>query len=562
MDKLYKNTLIAVSVLILVCSYLFFLRLDKPALTDPDETFYAETAREMLAKGEWVTPYLYGKPQFEKPILFYWLVEASFKAFGVNEFAARFPSAVLGTAGIIAVFFMGSILFGRRAGFLSALILATNVEYIVLSRACITDMALFVFLLAAALFFIWGYVRKAGHLYLLSSASIALAALTKGPVYLVLFAFAVLLFLFIVKDLKALGKMPLLQMAVVFAVISAPWYLAIYKLHGRAFIDGFFGLHNVNRFLVSEHKIGSQFYYNIPIIMGGFFPWSVFLPAGFLHAIGKLRVKSSESGVRNIAEDTGRKGSIFVLVWFAVIFGFFTVSSTKLPTYIFPLFISSAVIVGALLDDFLKGEIAGSVMRFTIGSFYLLAAVMIVGWSGAALYAKLDFPSILPGVVISSLVLALGGLLSLIAFINKKFEPAFGLIALSVAAFLMPLGALILPEVERYETSKEVSMKLLSVMKQDERLGSESNYLAGLAFYTGRFPANLDDHHLQIAFFNSKERIWAVIKEKNHRHIYDPEITKEYVKPSYMVSVTGKRALVTNEIPEDGRFMVKRETVR
>jgi len=411
-------------------------------------------------------------------------------------------------------------------------------------------MTLFVFMLLAALFFICGYSKKVNYFYLLSSASIALAALTKGPVYSVLFAIAIFAFLLFVKDLKALRRMPLLQAAIVFIALSAPWYIAIYKLHGQAFIDGFFGLHNITRFLVSEHKTGSQFYYNIPIIFGGFFPWSIFLPAGAWHMFKKVRGQRSE--VRG-------QGSIFVLIWLLIIFGFFTVSSTKLPTYIFPSFISLAIIAGALLDDFLKGETAKSITGFTRASYYLLAAIMILGWAPAALYAKIDFPSILPGVIISSLFLAFGGLLSLISFIRKNFELAFSLIAFSIAIFLCPLSALVVPEIERYETSKEAAMKLSSVMKPGEELGSASNYRPGLAFYTGKFPVDLDRHHVQINFMNSEKRIWAVMKEKNIKHLYDPEITKVYVKPSYMLSVTGKRAIITNEAPADGRFLAKCE---
>lgn len=545
MESFLKKPAVAISVLILICGYLFFFQSEKLPLTDPDETFYAQTAKEMLVKNEWVTPYLYGKPQFEKPILFYWLVEASFKALGVNEFAARLPSAIFGTIGVAAIFFLGSLLFNRRAGFLSALILATNVEYIVLSRACITDMVLFVFLLLGALFFFCGYKKEKSYFYLLSAAAIAMATLTKGPIYLVLFMGVVLAFLFFAKDLKALKRIPLLLSALVFILITLPWYAAIYKLHGAAFIDGFFGFHNVNRFLVPEHKIGSQIYYNIPIVFGGMFPWSIFLPVGLWHIFKKARNNSRES--------------IFLLVWFVAIFGFFTASSTKLPTYIFPCFFSLAVITGSLLDDFLRGDMTGAVAKWVRSSYYLLIAIMLLAWIGGAIYAKLDFPSILSGVVVSSLFLVFGAVLSLIAFMRKRYLIAFVLIAYSVALFLYPASTLLLPDVERYETSKEVSQKLLTLMKPDDKLGSESNHLAGLAFYTGKFPIDLDKHHIQVQFMNSESRIWAVMKEKNHKHLYDPKITKIYVAPSYMVYKLGKRAIVTNQPPSDGKYMVKRE---
>jgi hypothetical protein len=292
------------------------------------------------------------------------------------------------------------------------------------------------------------------------------------------------------------------------------------------------------------------------------FPWSIFLPVGFWSIFKKTqnsKVKTQSSILRqSIKTQNEGKGAALLLVWFFAIFGFFTASSTKLPTYIFPCFISLAVIAGVLLDDFLKRDMAPSIDKSTKASYYLLILIMLLGWLGGAIYAKLDYPVVLAGVVASGLVIAFGGLLSLILFVNKKYAPAFAFIAYSVAASLFPLSALILPDIELYETSKEVSRELLAVMKPGEALGSESNHLAGLAFYTGKFPVDMDKHHIGVQFLNSKSRVWAVIKEKNHKQMYDPVVNPDYVKPSYMVYRVGKRAIVTNEVPEDGRFLVER----
>src|SRR3989338_9206224 len=102
MNKILERPILFILILSVLCGYLFFFQLGGMALTDPDETFYAQTAKEMLQANDWLTPRLYGEPQFEKPILFYWLIELSFKAFGVNEFAARLPSAVFALLGVIA----------------------------------------------------------------------------------------------------------------------------------------------------------------------------------------------------------------------------------------------------------------------------------------------------------------------------------------------------------------------------------------------------------------------------------------------------------------------------
>ena len=98
-------------------------------------------------------------------------------------------------------------------------------------------------------------------------------------------------------------------------------------------------------------------------------------------------------------------------------------------------------------------------------------------------------------------------------------------------------------------------------MKPHERLGSESNYLAGLAFYAEKTPIDFDKHNTLIKFLASEERVWCVLKEKNHIQLYDPDINRDYryMQPSYMVYCIGKRCIVTNKAPYDGKYIVKRE---
>ncbi|MEI6863025.1 MAG: glycosyltransferase family 39 protein, partial [Candidatus Omnitrophota bacterium] len=288
MINIMKRPILPVIIFLALSWYLFFFRLDAMGLTDPDETFYAQTAKEMLSKNEWLVPHIFGKPQFEKPVFFYWLVEISFKAFGVNETAARLPSAVFGMIGIAATYFLGSLLFNKRTGLLGAIMLATSVEYIILSRACVTDMTLFSLMLLGALFFFYGHLKDRLYAYLLSAAFFALAVLTKGPIAVMLPGLALILYFVFTRDWKSFTKIPFLRMTAVFIAVAAPWYLAMYKVHGNVFIDAFFGFQNIIRFTQSEHKIGSQVWYNIPILLGGFFPWSVFLPFGLWSAIKKV----------------------------------------------------------------------------------------------------------------------------------------------------------------------------------------------------------------------------------------------------------------------------------
>lgn len=552
MEKILKNKLLPIVILSLFCGYLFFFQLGSLALTDPDETFYAETAKEMLNRPEWATPYLYGKAQFEKPILFYWLVELSFKMFGVNEFAARLPSAVSGLIGVIMIYLLGSLLFNKRASLLSAMILATNVEYIVLSRACITDMTLFALMLSGVTFFFYGRFREKKHFYALSAASFALAVLTKGPIAIILPVITIIGYFFLVKERGIFKKIPFLSMSAVFLLVAAPWYILTYKTHGREFIDAFFGFQNITRFLESEHKMGSQFYYNLPLVFAGFFPWSAFLPVALWQAFKKTTRKS-------LIANQEKQGIVFLLTWFAVIFIFFSISSTKLPTYIFPCWISLALVTAMLFDDFLKEGISKPLSSAVKVSYYILMVALVIGGIVGLIFINFDYPVMLKSSAIAAAFLIFGFMLSLAAFLYKKYSAAFILIIFSIMLFLYPLSKFVMPQIERYETSKEIAQKLLFYMKPGESLGSESHYRAGLAFYTGSFPVDLDKHHMLVEFLSRKDRVWFVLKEKNHRQLYELDTKPFCKKPSYVVYKIDKRTVITNEVPEDGKYILKRE---
>ena len=543
MIKLLERPIIVILLLLVLSGYLYFFQLDKIALTDPDETFYGQTAREMFLKKEWLTPTLYGKPQFEKPILFYWLIEISYKIFGINEFAARFPSALFGFLGLVGIYLLGRLLFSNRAGIFSAVVGATSLEYLILSIGCVTDMTLFTFLLFGVLFFFYGQIRKRDYFYLLSSAAFALATLTKGPIGLLLPAFIIILYRALTKNLAIFRKGFMLAGAlIIFAVIAKPWYIIMYKIHARDFVNVFFGFHNVARFLTPEHKMGSQVYYNIPIVLGGFFPWSVFLPLGFWHFCKMAFSRNHESRITN---DERRNPALFVLLWFLFIFLFFTASSTKLPTYIFPCFLSLALMTGKLWDDFLSKEAAISLIKWMNVSCYSLSLLILLIFAGVCIFIKMDYPEILGRVIVTGLFLIFGIALSLTAFIGRKFIAAFLLIAYSVALIIYPVDKLILPVLESHESSKALAKEILKFYKEGETIGSEYDYRAGIAFYTGKVPVKIVDNSTLHELMGSKERVWCVLKQKNIADLNGSGVDKP--KDVVVVFKSGKKRLITNK---------------
>jgi 4-amino-4-deoxy-L-arabinose transferase-like glycosyltransferase len=524
--KYLEKPVVVVLSLLVLSGCLYFSQLGRFALTDPDETFYAQAAKEMAEKGEWLTPQLFGKPQFEKPVLFYIFIEASYKIFGVNEFAARFPSALFGSIGLIAVYLLGRLFFNNRTGIFSALILATNIEYVMLSVGCVTDMMLSAFLLSGVLFFFYGMKGDRGVFFALSAASFALATLTKGPLFILLPAFIIALYLVCIKDFSVFKRPGIVMLsAAVFAAIALPWYLAMYKMHGALFTDEFFGFQNVTRFLMPEHKIGSELWYNVPIVFGGFFPWSAFLPVGLWRMVSSI-------GAARPAE---KKAPVFILLWFAVIFVFFSVSSTKLPTYIFPCFVSLALIVGRLWDEFLDAAAAGENIPGMKASQYLLMAAVACAMIGGYVFIMLDSPQILTGAAVCALFLALGMGLSLAAFIAKKFLATFLFIVYSVGIITLPITSLVMPGIDGYESSRPISKIIMERYRKGDVIGSERDYRPGVAFYTGVMPVFLSNSVNLNEYVRAGKTVWGVLKRRN---IVDGDKRVIY---SY-----GKKCLVTN----------------
>ena len=151
-----------ISILFLICCALFLFGNNFFSLTDPDEVFYSLTAKEMAAKNEWMTPLIFGQPQFEKPPLTYWLLEIAFKTWGESPFTARFFPAVFATLGVMAVYFLGLMGFkDERKAFLSAVVLATSAFFAGMGKTVFTDMIFTVFILCAFDHVYVGFYRSA-----------------------------------------------------------------------------------------------------------------------------------------------------------------------------------------------------------------------------------------------------------------------------------------------------------------------------------------------------------------------------------------------------------------
>ena len=527
-NSLNKNILPILFLILGSCYILFFYKLGAISLFDVDEPRYAETARNILENRDWITPWFDGKIRYDKPILFYWLIAIAYKIFGINEFAARFWSATFATSLVLLIFFIGRKFLSLRTAILSSLVFSISSQIILLARASITDMTLTFFISTSLFLFYLGYTgndRSRKYFYLLFYACMALATLTKGPVGIVIPFLTIIFFTLINKTFfSTFSKMMLFQGFFVMAIIILPWNLAMFKIHREEFIWQFYIRHNINRFagVVSGHD-GSFFFY-LPVILLGFFPWAIFLPSAILNTITSIK----ESPVKN-KETASIK--FFALIWFFVVFFFFTISKTKLATYITPLFPPMAILVGKLFDDVMQEKekvirylklpvIILIITFFLISAFSVFFPAMVNKFKSDSVSSFFNntidlknIPWILSAVLIVGIVF-----FSISWFRNLRHLSIFFLI---LTVFLFHLIGIIYvgPEIGRYrqDSLRDLSEFTRNIIKKDDVLISYCFNKPSILFYARHPVKELNEHQREqlYNYLTSDTGVYVIIKKSS-----------------------------------------------
>ncbi|MBQ3971875.1 MAG: glycosyltransferase family 39 protein [Selenomonadaceae bacterium] len=354
-----------IGILFIFCLLMFFMGNQLLDITDPVESNYVITAKEMLESGDYLSPRIYGNYWYDKPILFYWELLAAFRLMGIHEFAARFCPAVMASIGVFLTYFFGKKLYDGRIGFFAAVILATSMEYWYLAHAVITDMTLFVAASLALAFFYFGYSRQNPQYYYGAYIAAAIAVLTKGPVGLCLPGLIIFLFLLWQRDLRHFLRLRLFSGMAVFLAVVSLWYYPMYQKHGWDFIDTFFGVHNALRVSVSEHPEVNVWYYYLAVFAVGFFPWGwMAVPAALRKYWRERRIPAL--GMRER----------FLLVWAVTVPVVFQCFATKYITYTLPYMMPVALLFALYFRDHeraFRRLAAGAAIVWTVCLFLVAA---------------------------------------------------------------------------------------------------------------------------------------------------------------------------------------------
>lgn len=291
-------------------------------VTDPVESNYALTAKEMWQAGNWFAPQIYGKYWYDKPIFTYWLLEAAYSLFGPTAFASRLAVALPGVATVVGTVAFTARLWGRTAGRYAGGMLLTTLAFWVISRGIVTDSSL---LWWTAVTFAGAYVgllRDSRRGMIVAYAGAGFACLTKGPVGLVLPGLILLAWLAVTPEVRRFRRLFDPVGIAVFAVVGLSWYGLMYQAHGKEFLDGFIGLHNITRATVSEHPEDNHWYYYLLIMPLSALPWTPTALAEMWRVWRDRRSGEKVSAATRLC-----------LVWLGVTFLFYTAMATKYVTY-------------------------------------------------------------------------------------------------------------------------------------------------------------------------------------------------------------------------------------
>ena len=514
--------------LLVVCYFIFFFNIGNYALMDVDETRYVSMARDMFHCKDFLTLYLNGEFFFEKPPLYFWGECLSFAIFGkVTEFTARFPVALYGTLSTLLLYFTGKKIVSRRYGVISALILATTLEFVMLAKFAILDIVVTTCVGFSIMFgFLTQFVQDKNKKYFwwLFYIFSGLAVMAKGiPGFIV--PFAVMFFVTIAnKTFKQVFRPQYILVGfLLFFLIVLPWHLIMFKIHDPLFFQEYIIKHHIERFFNSNEINREQpFYFYFLTILWGLVPW-IFSAI----AVGITKIKSIKKF--SIAElSNPQKYLLFNAIAFVVTLLFFSASSTKLITYILPVYFFTACILGFVWEDYLFNKKYEKPINLTV---YILGGICI--FAGIlTCFAQFILPAQIYSDILSIkwfciILVLLFGISSIICAVKKLPKGVFAcyiLLILVTSAF----GTKLFYNMD-YEFGQNDLMRFAKYSQEHGRkiavVNDERKY--SVVYYYG-VPTNMDNRNVLFISLDDKKEMKHLGDTLDDKNVFVIMRKKEY----------------------------------
>lgn len=467
------TTIIYALILVLFAYIFLFMGIGGYSLKEPDEGRYAEIPREMVQSGDYTVPRLNDVRYFEKPPMLYWTVAASYKIFGVSQWSFRFPNALAAALCVFSLFFFVRRWIDDRAAFLGSLVLLSSFGFFATARIVTTDM-MFTFWLFLALMCFYEYYRKKSGFFVYGFyGAAAVATLTKGPVAPVLLCLAILIFLVTEGNVRFLRNMKIVKGCLVYLAIAAPWFIII-SIREKEFFNFFFIDQHVLRFLSKKHKRTGPVYYFIPVLLGGMLPWSLFIPRACLTIWRRPECR-------------------LLLIWSAIVFAFFSLSGSKLPPYILPIFPTLSILIAVLFHEIKTGNFDRPWEITVLQVFFAILALsfflpMIPSFAHYISRVSMDSRSIMHDLRSVSLWISSSAAICCVILFFKSLRRAH---CVFILLFLFSLSTIIAIMAhsgvnERINTTKELALAIKQEPNPPDLIINYSALDLTLPFYLGK----------------------------------------------------------------------------
>lgn len=472
-SSLRRGTLL---VLLAVFFAIWFSNLEYRKLVRPDEGRYAEIPREMVASGDWTTPRLNGVKYFEKPALQYWATAAAYTAFGEHHWTARLWPALTGFLGILLAGFTGRKLFGNNAGLYAAAVLGSSLLYVLIGHLNTLDMGVSFFMGLGLCGFLLAQrsnvPARENRLWMhITWAALAFSVLSKGLIGLVLPGAVLVLYTLIQRDWRLWTRLHMVTGLLLFFAIATPWFVLVSKANPEFF--HFFFIHeHFERFLTKVHGRYQPWYYFVPILLAGMLPWMV----PMFDALGRAW---KTDGKRSFQPKR------FLLIWSVFIYFFFSISDSKLPSYLLPIFPALALLIGERLT-----KVSGRALFWQIVPLVALAAVALWLAPDVVQLGDEEVPPALyqhyvPWLVAAAASLLVGTLLALYWSRRQKIAQAvfaLGFAGLAASQLTLTGHESLSPASSAYQLTQQIKPYL----KPDMPFYSVGMYEQTLPFYIKR----------------------------------------------------------------------------
>lgn len=488
----------------------FTVDLGDLALWSRDETTYARISQEMLRTGDWLTLRYGGVNWFCHPPLYFWLVAVTLRLVDSPELAVRLPSAVFGAGGLVLAWLWGRSLFSARAGVLAAACMGINLQYFGQSRLCIIDTT-FLFFVSLSMLGMWWGMRGSRVAWYGMFLGAGLACLAKGP-YGLVFPLAVgLPYLALTRRFDRLRGVPWGPGMLLALAVGGSWYVAEIALWGQEFVSQVLGYYFIGRFTTQVLRQGGPFWFYVPVLLVGWFPWSLLLPAALAAAWKRWRASARGEG------DPEADALALLVVWIVLTFVGLSVARTKLPNYIFFLYPAAAVLVGWFLDRSLR---EGTLRRIRVPlgvEVVALAAIVL----GLHFWAEGRFPRYQADLRVAEwLCIMLGaGITTALGLAGKASTLRPGKAAVLAVVFLAGTMLLFLlvavvvvgPRVESHRPVRPLVAQALEQLRQADRVACYEQDTYGVAYYADRDVERIRTPVQLRALFQAPRRVVVVM---------------------------------------------------